>query len=249
MTEDAQKKMAAKVAKLLRLAEHPNTGQAERENATAQAAALMEKYMLDELMVARETGQVVPDKLIRKSYRYKGVYTAADAQLVWKLSSALGMKAIRTKLGSSEIIMNVMGFEKDFERFDTLLASAMLQRAAATTMHISGIGERWGWYTASEKYNIKRSFGIGFADGLGEKVREASHQVQQDVVRERGSGAELMLVDRRKQVDTYYKSLYPGAGKAKPVKTVSSYHAGHRAGRSADVGGTRIGGSRTALPR
>lgn len=247
MTDDAKRKMEAKVAKLLRLAEHANTPPEEAANASAQASAIMEKYALDELMVARLAGQSVVDKLHKKFYEYKGVYNFADAFLVSQLARVCNLKAIQSKLGGSHIKMTVLGFESDFTRFDVLLTSALLQRSTATNKYISGLGSRWDLQTASQKYNAKRSFMVGFANGFADKVAEASRHVINEVKAERGSGAELMLVERRDQVQKFVAQEFPRLRAGRGVKITGSHGAGVQAGRNANIGGTGLGGTRRAI--
>jgi hypothetical protein len=245
--DEAKRKMEAKVAKLYRLAEHPNTPPEEAANASAQAAAIMEKYALDELLVAKAAGQTTSDVLVKKSYNYKGVYNYADAMLVWRLAEACGLKAIRSNMGGNRIQMNVVGFEGDFGRFEVLLTSAMLQRVNATNAYIRSLGGRWDYQTASQKYNTKRSYMVGYAEGLAQKVIAAHNQVVQEVKVERGSGAELVLVERKDQVEKFYAKVFPGAGTARGVKITGSYSQGRADGRSANIGGTGLGGTRRAI--
>lgn len=246
MTDDDQKRMAERVAKLLRTAEHPNTPPAEAEAAAAKAAAIMEKYAIDELLVAKARGAVLTDVLVRKEFNYKGVYFYADVALTSFLAEAMGLRAIYSKLGGSHVKVNVLGFERDYDRFKVLLTTAMLQRSNATNTYIR-THPMWDLQTASQKYNTKRSFMVGFANGLAEKVKAASQQVHQEVVREHGSGAELVLVDRKDQVNKFFASEYPRTGTGRGVKITGSYGAGVKAGQSMNIGGTGLGGQRKAL--
>lgn len=244
----AQKKMAAKVAKLLRLAEHPNTPEHERLSASASAAALMEKFAIDEFLVSQAGGEQVQDELIKKAYYYDGVYNVVNTQLVWRLAEAMGLKSIRTKLGGSKVRMDVVGWKRDFERYDTLLASGLIQLAAATNVYIAGLqGRGWQYLSASEKYNAKRSFGMGFANGFGEKVAESHRRVETEAVAEHGASTELVLVDRKKQVEVHYARLFPGARTGRSLKITGSYSAGQAAGRAAGGTNTSLGGSRRAI--
>lgn len=248
MTEDKQKKLAQTIAKLRALAEHPNTPDGERQNATAQISSLMEKYAIDELMVEAAMGNTVPDRIIKKEYPFKGVYFYADSVLVQGIAKAIGLKAIMSKSSNTAGVNYVVGFERDFQRFDVLYTSALLQRDRALNRYLTQQSAVWHRLTASEKYNARRSFMVGFASGLADKLEAASKKVHEEVVRERGSGAELVLVERKALVEKQFQQEFGRTTQAR-IKLVGSHTAGQRAGQAADIGGTGIGGSRGALPR
>lgn len=236
-------KVARRIAKLLRLAEHPNTPEGERQNATAQAAALMERYAITELMIARASGQPVTETPTKREYAYDGIYSFADASLHWNVSCAMGVKSIRVKLGGSKIKMYVVGFPSDLQRYDVIITSLLLQRSAALSLYLVEQRTVWSLMSPSEKYNAKRSFAVGFGVGAAEKIKLTVQRVH----REAGSGAEIVLADRSQVVASHFQSLFPRAKKATRVVLTGSYERGKVAGSSADVGGARIGGSRPAL--
>lgn len=238
-------RMAAKVAKLLRLAEHPNTPEAERLNASAQAAALMEKFAIDEIMLARtKSGQEPPtEKIVQVQIRTMGTYMRADTNLAHLLSQAMGMKSIYSQLHQTSAIIYVIGFESDQDRFRMFFDSCKVQRQAALAQYIDRI-DAWPLLSGAEKSKTRRSFLLGYGRGFCERLAEVHRKVEQEAAADHGTGTALVLADRKGLVQAQYNQLHPKVKQTRGLSVNGSYGSGVDAGRRGDVGQSKVGTGR-----
>lgn len=228
-------KMAAKIKALLDLAEHPNTPKHERLAASEKAAELMEKYAIDELMARGDHGKA--DKVVKREYHEGGSYWLAERDMYNRLAESLGMKCVYVQpspYGKVDLKLYVYGFEADFTKFETLLASMHLQCAAAWKQFRKGLDIP----NDTVFVNTKRSFMMGYAVGFGNKVAAGRNHA----VHEAGTGAELVLVDRSKRVADFMKEQHPRLKQATSLKINGAYHHGRTAGSQASTGDTPLGG-------
>ena len=232
----ADTKIAAKIKALLTLAEHPGTPEHERLAAAEKAAELMEKYAIDELM-ARGIEERHTDKVTRRNYVYNGVYSKAMRQACCSLAAALDMRSLYMDGHNDEVTILVYGFESDFGKFETLLASLTLQMNTAFKLWKKEHADGWATMDSHDRYYSKRSFLMGYGSGFSSRVRAGrNHAVQ-----ESGSGAELVLVDRKSRVDEHVEDAHPNLKKSRDLLVNGAYSHGRAAGQRANTGETTIG--------
>jgi hypothetical protein len=248
MAEDRRAKQEAMIAGLLRKAE--SAGPEEAEALTEAAAKFMLKYGIDEanLQAARLGQDRTAEKIVTRTIDYKGVYSSAYVSLSHVVVEALGqMKGFSRKGKGSDMTWVIVGYERDVDNAITLLTSLALQAVVAVDVHIKN--DRW-WtsYTASEKYNVKRSFLMGFGVGASTRIREAKRVVVEEASVS-SPGTELVLVNRAQAVELHVEKMFPNLKSGRSVKVVvGGYDSGHAAGKKANTGGTQLA-NKKGLPR
>lgn len=234
---DAQ--MAAKIRKLLDLAEHPGTPEAERLLAAERAAALMEKHAIDELMV-NGAAKAKTDQIISRRYQFKGTYYAQFSSRHNLLATAMGMKSYWTNITSGRVIVTVVGFESDFPRYEMLMASQEIQLVEAWKVwqRESKVSGDWSWMSAGEKWTAKHSYSVGYGAGFADRVKTARNHVVSESV----AGTDLVLVDRSVKVNEFINENVK-LRSARGTRTgADAYHGGRAAGSNARTGNGEVGG-------
>lgn len=247
MTEPINGDRAKLIQKLLAKAEAQGTTPEERESFMAKASQLMIKWGVDDAMLAA-SGRIATEKIVQvmitsdapKSYSYEMTLVGV------KVANALGCRGLlqRTRDGRTNLL--VVGFESDVDRVRQMFQSLALQ----CTLELGPWFRYWlandsfaTYANGTDKFNAKRSFIRGFADGVATKMRRA----KEEVLKTATPGTDLVLVDRGKKVDEYIDSSM-SLGKARGRRYQTDGHgAGHQAGLRADVGGGAVGGSRTQI--
>lgn len=239
-SETEQQKREKKIAQLLRKAE--TAGPEEAEALTEAAAAFMLKYGIEQANIdAARLGQDrTAEKMVTRSIKYTGVYSTAYVMMAHQICEAMGeLRGFSQKNKGSNMTWVIVGYERDVDQAVTLLSSLALQAVVAVDVHIKN-DRWWGTYTASDKYNVKRSFLIGFGTGAASRIRNAKRVVVEEASVS-SPGTELVLVNRRQAVDVYTDKMFPDLVKGRSVRVVESgYGAGHLAGKNANTGGTAL---------
>ncbi|WP_214412918.1 DUF2786 domain-containing protein [Sphaerisporangium fuscum] len=108
------------------------------------------------------------------------------------------------------------------------------------------IGAGAATITAEEKYrrartstDFRRAFYVGFGSGVSAKLRERVAEVAEQV---KGTGAELVLLDRTALVQAEFDRRFPGLRRARATQLdPDGYDTGLRAGRQADLNDRNLG--------
>lgn len=137
--------------------------------------------------------------------------------------------------------VTLTGFESDLERAEILFTSLQLQAMSAMRKAEMPLYE-----TSRVRFN--KSWMLGFANRVNARLVQMSAKVGEEY---KGTGAELVLVDRAKQVEAAFKDRNPkvkmrafGGNRAR-----SGVEEGERAADSANLSQTSLGGHKRALSR
>jgi hypothetical protein len=258
----------SKIRKMLDLAENAGTD-AEADTFRKRAYELMEKHSISESMLDSDRASTT-DEIIEEAFDFRGRFARANLDMAWYVASscAFGMKGMQTdRTGRWESdkrwTLTLTGWKTDMEKFRVLLASLQIQASRAQQEWERTIGLRAADLPSWDKFKARRSYLAGFGAGVATKLTAAHREAEAAVVRERAAaagtktaaeaaGVALVLRSRRESVKDFYDTKH---GKLRSARQVShsgsygGYNAGHRAGRDADTGQRRMGGSRTALSR
>jgi hypothetical protein len=226
-----------RIEKLLRLAESSNPHEAEL--ATKKAEALMVQWGIEaaELDAKGEISEKVVE-----IHRYYTTNSRAWAPFVHSVCVGLGnLKALKLKMGGSKVRMYLIGHESDVDRAQMLLNSLEIQAERALAAWWSGYPDK-AWIPQGQWYKAKHQFLMSF----GEEVRRrlAAQRVEQ--VQERGTGTELVLVNREQKVNDW---MHQNHNVRRGRGIDGSMHggaAGRAAGARANLGNNGIG-SRGAI--
>jgi hypothetical protein len=233
--------MLAKVRKLLAKAEDPAATPAEAETYTAKAAALMAAYGIDRALLALSDPalDVVGDLVVMVDRPY-----AADkADLLATVAAALGCRGVRRTRypeGTKELSLH----RSDLQRVEILFTSLLVQALHALAR------------TPVPSYDhpaaFRRSWLAGFTQSVGRRLDRAEAAAAEDAAdrfTEHGTSSALVLADRSHAVVAARDETYPHLQQASTRRlSGTGRHDGWAAGQRADLGGSRLGGSRRTLP-
>lgn len=243
-----------RVRRLLDLAEHPNTGEEEAALASAHAAALMLRHGLDSSAVRRgNTGRSETIDGLEFEVSNRGGHARERCWALHLVCDALGCKGAqhwtgvrgRGIRGAGRVTMTVIGPEPVLDSLRVLLPSLTLQMenqvrpavrifAAREPTAIEGKDRR-----ARATSGFRRAFYVGFGSGVATKLRDRVAEVTEQV---RGTGAELVLMDRTALVQTEFDRRFPNLRPARATALDhDGYHTGHAAGRHADLNDRNLG--------
>jgi hypothetical protein len=209
----------------------------EAEAFSRKAAELISRHRIDpDRLRRRERGELA----LRTIPLGRGAYVRARLALLTAIADS---QDVRVVFGSSPAGMDAYaaGFTDDLDAVETLFHS--LHAQAATQM---GAVRR---STPAATQRFRRSFLFGYADRIGQLLRESRTAVETEAgVRDADGGAStaLALVARRRQVDAFTQQSFGRVRTARAAgpAQVHGWRAGAAAAERADVGRARIAGRR-----
>jgi membrane peptidoglycan carboxypeptidase len=246
-------KMLGKIRALLALAEDPAATGPEAEAFMAKAAELMAKYGIDRALL----GALHPetDKVGDKIVVVPGPYAMGRMRLLHCIAVALGVRTLQRHRNAGQdpgtVELHMFGMESDLERVEILYTSLLLQVLTAQTRDAVNSPA-----AARSPRKWKRDYIEGFATVVHNRLKDAEDRARRAAEPEAraktGKSMELVLVDRKAQIDRRFAAIYPNTRTTGSRRKVGSgYFRGNEAGRRADLGGSRVGSTsgRTALAR
>jgi len=172
----------------------------EAEALTAKAQELIARHSLDQALLAASSGARPDPSAARiwlddpyadaKSYLVSGVARANRCECVWDPS-----------LGCSTLF----GFPHDLDAVELLYASLLAQATGAMARHGSVRDEAGRSRTRS----FRRSFLLGFAQRISERLRAATASQEHDVSITSGGTLLPVLASRHEQVEAAQHSAFP----------------------------------------
>lgn len=219
-----------KIAKLLNLAEN-TTNAHEAEAFTAQAEKLMLKYNIEQatLDAAKQKSGAATDLdvVIEQVHIADGHgYALAMLEIAHYIGPSFSLRTLQSSVkDSSAKVAWFIGHRSDVEQAVTLFRSMMIQSKDQAVSWWRTTGKHSTiWMTDNDAYLARREFIFAFGRGVGSRLQETLGKV----VAESAAGTELVLVDRRAQVDRWVEgNLKIGKGRT------SSRRGGGNAARSA----------------
>lgn len=244
-TGTAHDAMLAKVRKLLAKAEDPAATEAEAESYTAKAAALVASYGIDAALLA--VADPGTDPVEDRRIPLDAPYAADKADLLGTVAMRLRCQVVRLRsrdADGSGWTLHVFGHRSDLERAEVLFTSLLLQ---ASTRMLATPVPSWDHPAA-----FRRSWLAGFTAAVSRRLAEAERAAQAEAEAHGTAGGRstaLVLADRTLEVLDAAGQAYPHARTARS-RQLSGGGAGQgfAAGQRADLGGTRLGGTRRPLP-
>jgi hypothetical protein len=237
---------------------------AEAESMAAMAQKLMTKYAINETMLRAQraaAGKPSDEKIVTARIEFTGIFRKDLAYLATYVSLVNDCKVVYTDVdasgrGSSRRpatrTVTVVGFQSDVTNVEQLVRLLGIQQQRALNAFMTA---NYGHVTLAkmQAFKIRRQFIISFAHGVYDKLDAAKRVATRDAQAEHGTGMELALRDKGAQVEDALGDLFPRLreGRKRNIDGggYEARQAGLRAGRSADVGQSGLGGQRQALPR
>lgn len=250
----------AKIRKLLAVAEDPATTEEAAETYRQKAYALMTQFEIEEATLRRDE-RLATEKVIRldwkdvdlgKTYAYEFSYLVANVAKAHGMHGYIGKSYYNLDgsvvRGAARSYPVVVGFESDVERLKMLVQSLITQCNTALAKHMKAwVAEQyWRTPSASDKYNQRRSFIVGYGERLEDRIAEARRATVQEA-EVSAPGTALVLVSKSEQVDSWVnENMTFGTGRSKRYGHDGTA-AGRRAANSADLGQQRFGAGRGAI--
>jgi hypothetical protein len=138
----------------------------------------------------------------------------------------------------------IVGYRSDIESVELLFTSLLLQ--AVNVMVRQGSVSDWNGTNRTKSF--RRSFLIGFANTVDDRLEDARDRVTASAEDSYQASVLPVLASRRDAVDTELDAQFPNTSSMKT--SVSNYDgivAGAAAGRLADIGAAKIRGTRQSL--
>lgn len=221
------------------LAKAESTTPEEAEALTEHAERLMVKYGIEQAMLNSKKSEKDGDTIVQETIDFTGAYRLEWVMLGHQVCQGLGsLRTLKSTWKNKWARLYIIGYSDDVARAKILIESLQAQCQVAT---------RAWWKTAKAQYEgapsydqeaARRSFASGFGIGAGTRIRDNRLKV----VRESGSGTELVLVSRGVKVQEHFDGIAKGRSKARGGKG-SADARGHGivAGQSANTGDKSVG--------
>lgn len=247
---DATNPKLAKVRSLLDTAESlAGQGNTEAaENYRNKAISLMVTHGIDEAMVAAAAHK--REEPEQRTFQVPNPYRIDKQLLLQHTAEGLGCKTVRLRNSAT---VHIVGFPADLDRVEMLWTSLLLQ-AFGEAARTSGpaISPAWEWLTGAEKGSARvsytKSFLSGFSMVIGKRLHEATARARQAYEADHHVSTALVVVDRTKQVQATFAAAHPRVRSVnRQVSNGTAYGRGGAAGQCADIGTTRVGGTRKQI--
>lgn len=220
---------------------------AEAESLTNKAIELMERYRIDEAMIAdtaplQDRGKIIEIRINVGS----GPYVNARIDLANQIARNHSVKLLQST-GYKGKTVYLIGYETDVALTEMLYTSLLVQATramASPEVKASKPGHVHG--TA-----FSRSFLLAFAHRIGDRLRKSNAAATSDITASTTSGRSvaIVLADRSKDVDDDVLRRYGKLRAARPMSGASSWEgtkAGSEAADRADLStNRRVTSSRT----
>lgn len=255
-SDKTRDRVLSKVRALLAKAE--STSFAEEAAAlTAKAHELIASHAIDMAMIEERTGRGDVDTVMlfvaapypkEKFLLLSSVARANNCRAIYGLGPK-GFEILRDEDRLEEMQLAgqfawIVGYRSDIESVELLFTSLLLQ---AVNVMI-GQGSVSDWNGTNRTKSFRRSFLVGFANTVDGRLEDASDRATSAAGDTYQTSVLPVLASRRDAVDAELNEQFP---KTSNMKTsVSNYDgivAGTAAGRLADIGTARVGGTRESL--
>ncbi len=223
---------------------------------TAKAQELIAAHAIDLALIEEQTGRghvssrilFIPAPYPKEKYTLLGgVANANNCRAIYGLEDA----QFREMVASGELFSRngnhatLVGYESDLDSVELVFTSLLVQAVNIMLSHGTQVDASGRNRTKS----FRRSFLAGFAWTVSSRLTEAS-MAAGEAADAASSGSVLpVLASRKASVDDAVDERFSNLGKLKT--SVSNYDgiaAGNHAGNRADLGQSRVEGSRSALP-
>lgn len=248
-TTDADERMQQRVQELLDRAEdfrrHGEDGSADA--ALNLATKIMLKHSIDAAVIAarRAAGTPLDEKIIERSVQFTGIYKTALA-LQFHAFVAAYTNTVRTFTSKETKVerLHLVGFESEVRQLVALITSVQLQAIASLNLWWNRL-PRDSRLPGMNGYKARRQYVASFVRGATDRVELARRTALGDAE----PGTELVLRDRRSDVDTYVTENYRLSTRRTNLApgSVAAENAGRDAGRRANTGEPTVANDRRQI--
>ena len=228
-----------KIKGLLAKAES-STFEGERESFMQKANELIVKHAIDLAMLADDNRD--DDRIITYHVENRGSFAQSWTIGYNRLSSALGVTVYYTIGGrlSSNHTGVIVGYKSDVDNLVMLHTSLTLQATTAMKKFFKENG--YHSTNASERYRARREFLNQFFIAASKKIEDSLDNTVKET-----AGAEVALRDRFDEVVGHAPGNLVSSRSRYSAGSAHAANAGRLAGSRADVGQTRVSGTKKAI--
>lgn len=214
------------------LAKAESTTPEEAELLTSKATELMFRYEISMLEV--KTDLSTPEGLASITLDFTGTYAIAWRRMVGQLAHALGGHMVYRSHASNRQAVTVYGWESSMPQVEAVIRSLMVQAELA-------LAEWWTdarhYYFDNRRTAARKTYIEGFGVGAASRIRDSLHEASE------GTGAELVLVNRKDQLRAEVAEKHNGKLRRGPQPRMQTYDRAAW-GRGVDDGRHSAGKSR-----
>lgn len=177
----------------------------EADALTGKAQELMTRHSIDAaLLAAHAAGRSAGEQPVARRIGVDDPYARAKALLLAEISDASMCRVVWSRdFGFS----TVFGFAGDLMSVEVLYTSLLVQ-ARTSMVGLAGLGPR------AKSRSFRQSFLIGFANRIGQRLREAADVATTDAVSRHGSEVLPVLASRSQAADALRHEAFPGLQQA-----------------------------------
>jgi hypothetical protein len=204
----------------------------EAEALTAKAQELMTRHAVDAALLDAGPSSTRGPAVDTRRVHVLDPYVRAKMQLLGAVADANDVRVVwYANLG----IANLVGASADVAAVELLFTSLLLQVAQALSAAERAIGRRSG------SRAFRRSFLLGYAHRVGERLKAAKHRATTAAAAEHGVDLLPVLRTRQEAVEQRVAELFPRVRSSRSSASVDAggWYAGRAAAERADVGGRR----------
>lgn len=219
------------IAQLLAKAE--STTPEEAEALTEHAERLMLKYGIEQAMIDDRRARLgqTHEEIVERRRAFTGSYAVDFRELGAQVAFGLGtMRPLQSKTWDGALTLHLVGYESDVDQAVVLISSLQVQGMVAMRAWWKQVRQQYSWGTESEKRRARSGFLRGFAAGVRQRI--AANRLT--IIEETGSGAELVLVNRRDRIDEHIGSTRKA--RKRSGADSAGYANGYWAGQEANTG-------------
>jgi hypothetical protein len=201
----------------------------EAEALTGKAQELMTRYSVDAALLAAGPSPAGAPGVDTRRVHVRDPYVSAKMQLLASVAEANDVKVVWYR---SIGIANLVGVRADVAAVELLFTSLLLQVAHAVAAAERHQGQR----PASRSF--RRSFLLGYAHRIGERLQAARHRATAEAAAEQGVDLLPVLRSRQVAVEERVAELFPRvrATRSRASLDAGGWFAGREAAERADVG-------------
>lgn len=212
----------------------------EAEMIQAKVEKLMIQLGIEDIMSMTEDKK--NEDIVTDEFPFEGVYAPAWVRMAYAIVTALGnlegiASDVYVNYKKKGMRLTIVGYQSDVKRARTLIESLCLQCLTAVSVHMKTVPN---YCSASQKYNVKRSFIMGFGVGAGERIKVTRHNVVEET-NDSTPGTALVLAERGTIVRQRYEEMFTSTRTMRSTKVViGGYSEGKAAGRVARTGESEV---------
>lgn len=237
--------MKDKIEKLLAKAAGAATPE-EQEAYQSKAEALMIQWGIDEAEL-ESRDKTKREEIIEVKLTFKASYGPTMVLFANDICKGFGnLRVLQSSIGDGDWrVFYIIGHKSDVEAVQLLIASLQMQAMTELKKWQRTAPER-KIMTDWQKWQSNRQFLLSFSQEVERRLRKMRTKLEDQV---KGTGTELVLVDRKARVDAWMDEQYPRLRKSRGGMSGSRWggQAGREAGARANIASGSLSGGRTGI--